>query len=192
MKYFIEFTNYSLQQAIVLKCFESNDNFVMSGVNNFLEVTKEVYDYIKSQIDIARILFNNSQTTLTISSLSLYEYNIIDKAKLAANRKVTEFVQFKNNMLFQIAFVKFVFYNNALINKGYFITDANRDQKYAEIISSGDVALKELFISYLEIVEFMQSQLYMFDKIFSTLNDIENAASVSEIEAAILVLFPPQ
>ncbi len=197
MKYFAEITNYTFKKCMVNQTITIDDgiNFKFVGDTYYVQITESVYNKINESIPTNMIFFDNTKLedlVLTINDLEIHAINPMTRAKIEAQKKLSDMAQFKNNILFQLAYVRFFLLNAELINKGYFITDSNRDQKYAEIISSTDIDLKQNFIDYLEVMDFMDNYMNIFKEIFHALVDIDTASTIDEIDAAVLSVFPTQ
>lgn len=77
--------------------------------------------------------------------------------------------------------LNFTLKNNILCSKGYFITDDNREEKYIEILESGDKDLFKDLESYLESYDNLKNALYFENKIKQYKSDIENCLTKDEV-----------
>lgn len=86
-----------------------------------------------------------------------------------------------------IDFITFMQLNTNLMLKGIFITDENREEKYIEIIESGDEKLineLEKYIELLDSLKILQNKKEEYDSIIEklrTLSDYNNEKNVNEI-----------
>lgn len=76
---------------------------------------------------------------------------------------------------------EFTIKNNELCSKGYFITDSNREEKYIEIIETGDDDLINLLESYLEAKDKIDRAYHLKNKYEIFKNKIKTCINVDEI-----------
>jgi hypothetical protein len=86
-----------------------------------------------------------------------------------------------------IDFVTFMQLNNLFAEKGFFITHKNKEEKYIEIIETGDENLienLEQYITLLDNLKIIQTKKNEYSKIIEDLkylNDYEDADAVNNI-----------
>lgn len=106
--------------------------------------------------------------------------NNLQTLKDLAMRSINTQLTHKAACLSAVGIVSFTIANNELINEGYFITNKNREEKYIEIIESGNEELIQLLEKYLIILDdidlvnkFEKKCNFYIDKIKSAESEIE-------------------
>jgi hypothetical protein len=118
------------------------------------------------------------------------EYNIIDLAETdeiqhtrdAAIIKVRMLVTPVLSKISGFALYGFTILNNDLASAGYFITDGNREEKYLEILETGDEKLIQRLEDYLNYKDEIAAVASLERKFSAFRNDIRQAASQQEIK----------
>lgn len=72
---------------------------------------------------------------------------------------------------------------NILQNAGYSITDANREEKYLEILNTGNANLIEQLEKYLEAKDELSSRNYYWEQYKALEKGLANASTDSEVES---------
>lgn len=180
---------------MILSCqtLPNDSNFKLLGTTYFIEVSETVYNYVNANLATNKITFSNTllgDFVVQISDFTLTSISNVEKKKLSALKQITDYLQFKNNMLFQLAFLQLMTLSAVLRNKGHFINELNVAAKTTEINASNDSALIDTFNKYLAAWNFMQPYLTRFNSIISTISVIESATTELEITNAINSLFP--
>jgi len=80
-------------------------------------------------------------------------------------------------------FVKLMLLNNQLADAGYFITDENREEKYLDIVNTGEATLISLLESYLEIRDSIKQETYWYEQYILHEEAINNAETLEEIDS---------
>jgi len=113
-------------------------NFKNDIFNNLVVVNDEDIPIDESDIDTTKLL--------------VYTGNSLENKKFKAIRTMNQ-----TNIAYSIEtaldFYHFIIANNVLISRGYSITDANREEKYLEIIATQDDALIQMLEDYLQSKE---------------------------------------
>lgn len=87
-----------------------------------------------------------------------------------------------------IDFVTFMQLNNSFADKGIFITEKNREEKYIEIIETGDGSLiedLEQYINLLDNLKNVKKKKDEYSKIMNDLRNVENYNDVSEVNSIV-------
>lgn len=117
---------------------------------------------------------NLIQTKYDALELKRLEY--YNRAKLLLNQRIDVI------SLFEV--ITFIVLNNYLMDKGYFITDENREQKYLEIIETQDEEIISKLEEYLECRDQLSNTNYIYSHFQKFSKAIASATSVDEIEVA--------
>jgi hypothetical protein len=86
-----------------------------------------------------------------------------------------------------IDFVTFMQLNNKFADKGYFITEKNKEEKYIEIIETGDESLiedLEAYITLLDNIKVIQNKKNEYSKVIDNLKNVQDyndAESINQI-----------
>lgn len=82
-------------------------------------------------------------------------------------------------------FYEFFTVNNMLASKGIFITEENREEKYLEILNTGDDVLIDYLERYLEAMDKIEIHSSTYKQCLQAEKDIENASTEEEIDEII-------
>lgn len=77
----------------------------------------------------------------------------------------------------------FIMKNNALCSKGYFICDENREDKYIEIIETGDEDLISLLEEFLESKDKMERASSIYDKLQKVKIKLDECKTKDEVQS---------
>lgn len=122
------------------------------------------------------------KTEVTISDLSIQD---VDGLKLKQNLAI---VRKRNELSAAISplngfdFFNFFMCNNILASNGYFITNGNREEKYIEIINTGNQELIMALEEYLTSIDRMNIPNYQYKKFKKFEEDVLMCESEEEVE----------
>lgn len=144
---------------------------------------------------------NNSQIvripkTLTVDEVLPFELEIIDQDKEdplkshrnAAVTKIRMLVTPELSKISGLTLYGFNVLNNDMINAGYAITNENREEKYLEILETGDEALitkLEEYLNYKDEIERVAALERKFSKVQQEINNA-NEEDIEEIVTLFL------
>lgn len=140
-------------------------------IENALKDNKNVYinkNFTTPEVMPSDLLIRDSEENIT--ELKEFILNKLENIIYPAQAK---------SLSFDI--LNFTLKNNILCSKGYFITDDNREEKYIEILESGDKDLFKDLESYLESFDNLKNALYFENKIKQYKSDIENCLTKDEV-----------
>ncbi len=115
--------------------------------------------------------------------LDLEETDPIQEARNASVIKVRMLVTPELSKISGFALYGFMILNNDLANKGYFITDGNREEKYLEILETGDEQLIAKLEDYLNYKDEISAVSSLERKFTAFRNDVKQANTVEDIKA---------
>lgn len=75
--------------------------------------------------------------------------------------------------------------NNELAANGYFITNSNREEKYIDIINSGDEKLITLLQTYLEMKDRIDPMWEYYNKVKEFETNLDSFKTVEEVETSL-------
>jgi hypothetical protein len=87
----------------------------------------------------------------------------------------------------QFDFFEFSILNNKLIDAGYIITDINREEKYLEIINTGDSVLISNLETYLEVKDRISIHTHHYNNYITYKDNVNLCSSAIEVDAAYSV-----
>jgi hypothetical protein len=165
---------------------------------DYVNLTKEAYDfvvetldlehrepeckiYIKSDIDMFQMI-----TLDDIQKDELREESdgdVLEAYKTKALRMMNELIA-NQLMISNFELYHFFKLNNYLAAKGYFITDENREEKYLEIINSGDEEALSKLSEYLDSLDEFNSIDDAFQKYKEYKDRVKSAVTQEEINEA--------
>lgn len=140
-------------------------------IENALKDNKNVYinkNFTTPEVMPSDLLIRDTEENIT--ELKSFVLNKLENIIYPAQAK---------SLSFDI--LNFTLKNNILCSKGYFITDDNREEKYIEILESGDKDLFKDLESYLESFDNLKNALYFENKIKQYKSDIENCLTKDEV-----------
>ena len=124
---------------------EDNKIYILDTVNNTSDLEPTQFITIEDD-DTNQVIISNMDTKTVILSDGKIEfqdekyYNISVKDKLRVG--IIKEAKLKMESLVQsvdmITYINYIDINNELYNYGIFITDSNREEKYLEILETGD------------------------------------------------------
>jgi hypothetical protein len=122
---------------------------------------------------------------LTLSNLIQTKYDPLQLKKMDAISRGTLLISQRINVFSLMGFAKFIILNNYLADKGLFITDENREEKYLEIINTNDSSLISKLEEYLEIKDDISQDLYWYEHYNSFKNSIQSASTEEDVNTLI-------
>ena len=128
--------------------------------------------------------------TLQSSEVLAGEYEVIDlaetdeiqQARDAAVIKVRMLVTPELSKISGFALYGFTILNNDLASAGYFITDSNREEKYLEILETGDEKLIQKLEDYLNYKDEISAVASLERRFSAFRNEVRQATTQQEIK----------
>jgi len=145
--------------------------------------SRELFNYIKNTLKTSSIQFDKkTEGELIEEDLEIYEYDELLLKKENTLNKARTYISTRLNAISLFELYEFTLCNNILVEAGFRITDANRKEKYLEIIDKGEIslidALERFLISKdrLEVVNSWYKQYRKFEL------DIYNCRGIYEVD----------
>jgi hypothetical protein len=121
---------------------------------------------------------------------SLYDITVDTPNKFAIMFKAKEYIENRSSNADVVDYLDYIDINNELASRGFFITDSNKEEKYLEILETGDDILIDLLEEFLAIkdkISVFKNARKVFTKVHDNLietdeNDVER---LKEIEAIL-------
>lgn len=108
----------------------------------------------------------------------------IDAVRNNAMYKAKQLVTFELGKISSFTLYKYNILHDELAAEGYFITNKNREQKYIEIIETGDADLISSLEKYLEARDTIDRAIGVYDKLNAYMANLNNLSTVDEIATA--------
>lgn len=181
----------------VVGCTKNNFDTIINNGETNLKLSSMAYEIIKQNIEqgnlvrIKKPLKSNEvlpgEVDIVATDVDDIQY-IRDATLIKCKTLVTpELVKESGYTLYE-----FMIKNNELCSKGYFISDNNREEKYIEIIETGDEKLIELLETYLEAKDKIDRAFHIklkLDKLNKALNRAQDAQAIQTLEDDFLAEF---
>lgn len=154
--------------------YETNESFY-----------KEIIELLKNySIKVEKDKLGKSSSHITKYDLILdnLDQTVLLKAKVRS--KIIHALNTRFTFIEIFKFYEFITINNLLIDKGFVITEKNREEKYLDIINTGDDSLISLLEQYLNIKDELSNILYWYDEYKNFCKKIEELSSPNEINEA--------
>ena len=150
--------------------------------------------YMSAQLIKEALLANklvNIPKSLTTTEVLPGEFTIVDlaqtdeiqEARNATLVKIRMLVTPELSKISGFALYGFMILNNDLANTGYFITNDNREEKYLEILETGDEKLITKLEDYLNYKDEIERVAQLERKFSACRSEIQSANTVDEIVA---------
>jgi hypothetical protein len=114
--------------------------------------------------------------------IDLAETDELQEARNAAIIKVRMLVTPELSKISGFALYGFIVLNNDLSANGYFITNENREEKYLEILETGDERLIQKLEDYLNYKDELEAVSQLERKFSAYRAEIKTAASIEEVK----------
>lgn len=178
-----EFNDYYRVNWIV----ERDEGVVCDSGNKYIKISQEAAEIASSQISKGNFVVAKKPVDreIMVEHLSVQELDDLER------KRSLELCNAKVNMsglaasLRGFDFFEFTLCNNYLASRGYFITNYNREEKYIEIINSGDMELIEHLETYLNLLDRIGVPHYQYTRYLKLEDDLKAAKSVEEIENTV-------
>lgn len=115
--------------------------------------------------------------------IDLAESDPLEEAKSSSVIKIRMLVTPELSKISGFAMYGFIVLNNDLANGGYFITNENREEKYLEILETGDEKLIAKLEDYLNYKDEIETVAHLERRFASFRTEIRAAASIDEVKA---------
>lgn len=121
------------------------------GSEKFEILDEEVNQIILQKMKIGKVILDLSNNSIRIADEKYYDIPITDTYRVKiikdAKRKLESLVK-ENDM---IDYINYIDLNNELAERGIFITNSNREEKYLEILETGNEHNIDLLEDYLNL-----------------------------------------
>lgn len=119
---------------------------------------------------------------ITKYDINIIEVDSINKARASSLETVRNSLSSRMDIFSQLEIFNFVVSNNKLLEKGFIITDNNKDSKFLEIIGTEDDDLISDLEKYLYAKDYITTSYVWYDKYKKFEADIQLCENKEEIE----------
>ena len=161
------------------------ENFVSNG--RFLKLNSLTAELIKEGLNNER----NIRIVKDYQDVEIHPYDIVvsedidselDKYKKIYMRKARQNVTHQQANVSGIMLYEYTVINNYLCDKGYFIHDENREEKYLEILETGDEILIDKLEIYLNAKDYIGRASTLEHKYFELYRELNNAIDKNQVD----------
>jgi hypothetical protein len=173
----------------VLGTTKNTFDVVANSADKHLKLTSITADLIHqqlaqgNQVRIPKSLQSNEVLPGELQIISVTDSEI-DAARNNAAYKARQMVTYELGKISSFTLYRYNILHDELAADGYFITNKNREQKYIEIIETGNVELISLLEKYLEARDTIDQALSVHDRLDSYLANLNSLTTVDDIKAA--------
>lgn len=154
-------------------------------VNNGYCITKKQATDLKDHLLNPQVIVKAAENYQESFDWEVIKRSPLEVKKLEAKYKVQEHYNNQMNTVALFEMYNVMLVNTELASKGYFITDENREEKYIEIINSGNEKLIVLLQSYLEMKDRIDPMWEYYNKFKEFKTNLEGMKTIEEIDTAV-------
>jgi hypothetical protein len=144
------------------------------------------------KVFIEKNMLTNEVLPFEVNVVENDENDILEDTKNSSIIKIRMLVTPELAKISSFSLYGFTVLNNDLASSGYFITNANREEKYLEILETGDeelISKLEDYLNYKDEIETIASLERKFSKFKSDLNNCNSVEEVKKVEEIFLENF---
>jgi hypothetical protein len=134
------------------------------------------------KVFIEKNMLTNEVLPFEVNVVENDENNILEDTKNSSIIKIRMLVTPELAKISSFSLYGFTVLNNDLANAGYFITNDNREEKYLEILETGDEKLISKLEDYLNYKDEIETVASLERKFQTFRRDVKDASSVEEIK----------
>lgn len=156
---------------------------------SYLKLNSATFEIIKTAIGSSKLV--KVQKTLVADEVMPWEVEVVDlgetdplqEARNASITKIRMLVTPELSKASGMALYGFIILNNDLAANGYFITNENREEKYLEILETGDEKLIAKLEDYLNYKDEIEAVAQLERKFSAFRNEVRSASTAEEVKA---------
>lgn len=155
--------------------------------DKYIEINETDGEKIKNALEENReVIIKNGKWEIK-DHRKKYSINAKDKRKWGILERAENYYKFRVNQGSLLDYLYYIDINNELNDKGFFITDDNKEEKYLEILETGDEKLIDLLEEFLIIkdqLSALKTARKTFVKVIEKLNEVDekDTEGLDEIE----------
>jgi len=167
---------------------QAYDTQFAKPVENIVNFSDEVSIELKKNLVAGNeitIPVTDAAGDATLDAFTITEPDDLDKYKAQKKAAIQNIFTFNLASLGGLTFFRVLRSFSILASSGFFITDENREEKYLEIINTGDEDLINALEEYLDAYDATSPIVSMYTDLKQALLDIDAATNEAEVDTAI-------
>ena len=173
-----------------VKFVDSNLDAILKNDENYVKISNVAGDMMRQAISERKLVFlpKNVSGELGFNDVVIVDVDGIEKDKMILLSDIYRRMDWQTYSVSAISFFDYMNSFSELASNGYFITDRNREEKYLEIIETGDENLISTLEVYLENMDKVGQTASVYNKIkrFETeIYDCETPEEFQEIRQMV-------
>ena len=171
---------------------KDGDDTIIEGISVLPSPIENGYCVNKQQATELALLLRDETVSVKLSenyqeefSWEVIQVDPLDQKRREALIQVQEHYNCKMNSVALFEMYNVMMINNELAANGYFITDGNREEKYIDIINSGDEKLITILQSYLEMKDRIDPMWEYYNKVKEFKTNLQNMKTEEEVNTAL-------
>ena len=156
-----------LGDKLEIKYVDTYQNSMLKNDGPYVKISNVAGDVIREALSEHKRVYitKNIQGELCVSDIIIYETDGLERDKMIALSNVYRKMDYCLFNVSAMDYFDFLGSFSVLASLGYFITDNNREEKYLEIIESGDENLISALEIYLENKDKLEKISYIYNKV---------------------------
>jgi hypothetical protein len=152
----------------------------------FRECTNaQLFYYVKDVLPTKEVKFESNTPNLTQTSLIIENVDQKEMFRMSQVARMRNALSSRIDVFTMFDFFTFNVQATALAASGYFITDDNREEKYLDIVNSGDESLIAALGSYLASYDRLKEFSTLKSQMDQVIEDIKNIEDELEIQTRV-------
>jgi hypothetical protein len=155
---------------------------------SYLKLNSATFEIIKTAVNSNKLVKVNK--TLVADEVMPWEVEVVDlgqsdplqEARDASVTKIRMLVTPELSKASGMALYGFIVLNNDMASQGFFITNENREEKYLEVLETGDEKLISKLEDYLNYKDEIEAVAQLERKFSAFKNEIRSAATPEEVK----------
>lgn len=145
---------------------DTYQNSLMKGDGQYVRISNTAGDIIREALSEHKRVYlpKNVPGELCFRDIVVVDTDGLEKDKMIFIGDVYRRVDYHLYFVSAIDFFDYTNTSNELASLGYFITEKNREEKYLEIIETGDEGLIYMLENYLETKDKLEKLSYIYKK----------------------------
>jgi len=175
----------------IVSVYEGDETliFEFGGVRLYEIPSVLCFNRIKTALENLKVVLfpKNLLNPLTIPDLIIQPaLDIVVATRIGINIQARQFISNRTGSLSMFDFYGFSLINNNLIDRGYVFTNDNREQKYLEIVNTGDQDLIDALDIYLTIRDRLDEHHTMYKQYRDFWLALKDMTTVEEMENGLI------
>ena len=171
-------------------CFHKDEDIYTLGINEYIDMPSSVSTILKEELNkgnkiiCEESIIKKSPTNISVNDFEIIKAGDLEKSK---NKLLSELSNNFSHYLASISgitYFSFIISSFKLASAGYFITNENREEKYVEIMNTGDNMLIEALNDFLDSLDKISPMSGLYDHFKLAQKTVEQSKSFEDLEKA--------